>query len=111
MVPVEVGVIYTREQFVAWWDQWVPENPANRRDHPLWIPEMEIKPGPPSAWFVKASSRNNWAWRIGREDYWAWCNANCSGIIRCYMLDEEKEEEWWGFTNKDDMVIWMLKWA
>ncbi len=98
-------MILTREQFVDWWDQVVPENPANRPDHPLWIPETEMRPGPASSWFVKASCR-----RTGQPDYWSWCDANLEGIVRCYMLDEEADAEWWGFTNQKDMVIWMLKW-
>lgn len=98
-------MILTREQFVDWWDQVVPENPANRPDHPLWIPETEIRPGAPSGWFVKASCR-----RTGQPDYWSWCDANLKGMVRCYMLDEQADAEWWGFTNQEDLLIWMLKW-
>lgn len=99
-------MILTREQFIAWWDSWVPENTADRLDHPLWQPETDLKPGPPSLWFVCASCQ-----RTSKDNYWDWCNSNLRGLVRCYMLDEEADEEWWGFTNRDDITWWMLKWA
>lgn len=105
MVSVEVGMIYTREQFIEWWNSWVPENPALKRDHPLWIPETEIKPGPPSQWFIKNYFDSD------TDGYWAWCDANLQGMIRCYMVDDNEGWEWWGFTEESDMTVWMLKWA
>ena len=105
MVSAEVGVILTREQFIEWWDNWVPENPVNRRDHPLWLPETEIKPGPPCQWFVKNKLTSS------TSDYWKWCRTSLKGMLRCYMVDEENGWEWWGFTDKQDMTLWMLKWA
>ena len=99
----------TREEFIAWWDKLVPENPANRPDHPLWIPETQLKPGPPSQWFVQHYYKEE----LDNGEYWTWCNANLRGQARCYMQNEEEGNcwEWWGFTDQQDVVLWMLKWA
>lgn len=107
----------TREEFIAWWDNMVPENPADREDHPLWIPEHSwqytglegaLPPSTPSQWFVKHLDCG-----IITPDYWSWCDANLKGTVRCYMLDthEDGDWAWWGFTDRDDIVLWMLKWA
>lgn len=103
-----MGVI-TREEFIAWWDQLVPENPANREDHPLWTPETDINPGPPSQWFVKNYNKHE----ATNIEFWAWCDFNLHGQVRCYMQNDREDDfwEWWGFTDQRDIVVWMLKWA
>lgn len=77
------------------------------RSSPAWTHEPPKHPG---QWFVKVRpirvSRSSYS----KTDYWAWCNKNLQGRLLCYWSDTENQEEWWGFTNKDDIAIWLLKW-
>jgi hypothetical protein len=46
-----------------------------------------------------------------KTEYWQWCNATLSGKLLCYSSDSEDQKEWWGFTDKQDIVLWTLKWT
>jgi hypothetical protein len=70
---------------------------------PLWEADRGIVLG--CQWFVKASTIDFSC----RDTYWKWCSTNLKGVTRCFSIGEE--EEWWGFTNKDDIVIWTLRWV
>ena len=76
-------------------------------DSALWIPEEDSHPADLSNWFVCVEpigvSRFKWA-------YWEWCNETLQGKVRCYSSNTDDQQEWWGFTDKDDIVVWMLKW-
>lgn len=96
----------TRQQFKIMWNRHVPHDPVDRPDHPLWIPETDITPGAPSKLFVRTSIR-----KTSADGFWAWCNANIAGPVRCYMHDDDKDEEWWGLTTEQDAIIFTLKWA
>ena len=72
---------------------------------PLWIPEENSEE--PYTWFVcvKPNGVSRFKW-----SYWEWCNSTLIGKVRCYSSDTDNQQEWWGFTNKEDITIWMLKW-
>ena len=72
-------------------------------DSPLWIPDEGI----PSEWFVciKPIGVHRFKWK-----YFDWCNNTLKGRVRCYSSDTEGQQEWWGFTDKQDIVLWTLKW-
>ncbi len=77
----------------------------------LWIPENDL---PKSCqWFVKVKPlmrvKNNK--ESFKKEYWEWNDNNLLGYVRCFSLDIENQEEWWGFTNKEDIVLWMLRWS
>lgn len=79
---------------------------------PAWSMETKnIKPH----WFVNVRPirfyRNEHD--ITKQDYWDWCNKNLSGKLLCYWSDDEEggTGEWWGFTNKDDITLWLLRWS
>jgi hypothetical protein len=73
-------------------------------DSPLWEPEDQID----SQWFVcvKPLDVTRYKW-----SYWDWCNAHLNGRVRCYSSDSDNGKEWWGFTDKQDIVLWTLKWT
>ena len=75
---------------------------------PLWIPEEDL--GAACGWFVcvkpLAIAYNN-----TKQQYYAWCDATLSGNVRCFSSDSEDKKEWWGFTDKRDIPMWILKWA
>ena len=72
---------------------------------PLWIPEDD---GAPSEWFVCVEPLKSHNFKQG---YWDWCNTTLSGKVRCYSSDSDNQKEWWGFTDKQDIVLWTLKWT
>ena len=45
----------------------------------------------------------------GKDLYWDWCNNVLTGTVRCFYSSDK--DEWWGFTDPDDIVVWALKWA
>lgn len=73
-------------------------------DSPLWIPEQRSNRRP-SRWFIKVGPVN------AGTDFWLWANKNCRGQILCYSSDPDNREEWWGFTHRDDVVWFLLRWA
>lgn len=75
-------------------------------DSPLWEPERMMG-GTKSAWFVciKPLDFSNYS---KKDKYWAWCSENLQGTVRCYISGDS--EEWWGFSSKNDIFLWSLRW-
>lgn len=73
---------------------------------PLWAGEDCILPR--SNWFicVKPLSVHRF-----KKEYWDWCNATLKGRVGCYSSNREDQKEWWGFTDREDIVLWTLKWT
>lgn len=61
--------------------------------------------------FVKVEPIYGIHWAQNSQLYWDWCDKYLTGKVLCHWSDSEKNEEWWGFTNKDDITWWSLKWA
>lgn len=110
-------MILDRYDFIKYFESMENGNSElTERGGALWFPEtdpfLNIDNSPPSEWFINispkiVSNRNNWS--DLRDQYWEWCSQNCKGTVRCYSSSEE--EEWWGFTNKQDIVWWVVKWG
>jgi hypothetical protein len=82
---------------------------------PLWEAEYDLDQK--CQWFVKVKPLHisseltaDGKYRI-KDIYWDWCGKNMSGNTRCFSSNSDEHEEWWGFTNKDDLTLWMLRWA
>ncbi len=69
-------------------------------DRILWLPERAASIT--CHWFVNLKVNCP-------SDYWDWCNNNLKGHVRCFSSGDE--EEWWGFTNKDDISLWVLRFS
>lgn len=102
-------MVITRQQFIetiSAQSGWKPELSAS--NGPLWIPEREM---------------GRWAWQSqwftcvvpvtyeSKAEFWGWCSHNLSAKIACYLSDDTHQEEWWGFENQDDAVLWTLRWG
>lgn len=73
----------------------------------LWEAECDI---PKCQWFAKVKPLK--VFRPGyKHEYWDWCDSYLTGKTRCFSSDIDDETEWWGFTDLDDIVLWMLKWS
>ena len=73
-------------------------------DSPLWIPDEDT----PSEWFVCVKPIGVHRFKF---QYYDWCNNTLKGRVRCYSSNDEDKQEWWGFTVKEDIVLWTLKWS
>lgn len=77
-------------------------------DSPLWIPEHELTD--PCNWFICIEPIA--LQRTGRkEQFWDWTKKILRGQVRCFSSSIDGGEEWWGFTHKEDIVLFVLRWA
>jgi hypothetical protein len=93
----------TRQQFADYMNS-VHDGLGNV-DSPLWIPEWDIIEE--CQWFIKV---NPIKIPCGTLSYWNWICDHLKGEVRCYTSDSDNQEEWWGFTHKEDIVWWSLRW-
>jgi len=103
---MEMGIltILSREEFVKHFNGIKPGlgNPTS----PLWNPEEYLKKNQ-CYWFIKVKPIIS---SVNKIDYWTWCNQCLQGKVLCYSSDDIGQEEWWGFSNKNDIVLWSLRW-
>ena len=99
-------MILNRTQFAIHFNNLQPG--LGNRSSALWSPEEYLRVNKSVA-FVCVKPINVSA--IGKVLYWNWCKKHLQGKVACYSSDDINEEEWWGFTNPDDIVFWMLRWA
>jgi hypothetical protein len=99
--------IVSRKEFIAIMEEDAPGlKPVTSRS-PLWIPERELEPKTKCIKFIRTKRLH--LKDLGKRDYWEWCNETLNGTVRCFSSGDE--DEWWGFTDPDDVVIWTLRWA
>lgn len=99
-------MILTRDQFADHFNSL--DTRLGDDNSPLWIPEESIDSSQDKPqWFacVKPIGVSRFKW-----EYFNWCNKTLNGKVYCYSSDSDNQQEWWGFTSKDDIVLWMLKW-
>lgn len=105
-------MIYTRQQFA---DMWNSEKPGlGNEGSPLWIPEHNWSDtdndGPTRCeWFVCVKPLGIGNRVMIHTEFWSWSKNNLQGRCRCFS--SAVREEWWGFTDKEDITLWMLKWT
>lgn len=99
--------ILTRQEFSDYFNNLHLDSRLGAAGSQLWEAECDI---PNCQWFIKVKPLNISGKRHGyKNSYWDWCNKNLSGKTRCFSSDSDNEE-WWGFTNKNDLVFWILRW-
>lgn len=91
--------LLTRQQFAEHFENMGPG--LGEDDSVLWTPEWD---GKQANWFVSIKP-------VTFEDsnFWTWIEYHCRGLVRCYSSGNE--EEWWGFTHRNDVELWLLKWG
>lgn len=100
-------MILSRKDFVTHFEKLLGQINNNSA---IWIPEMGLAEFR-SQWFVCVKPVLGCQWHFTKSDYWNWCDKNLKGRIRCYSSDNVQQEEWWGFTDKRDIPLWILKWS
>lgn len=104
-------MIVTRAEFKRWMVREFDDPDIVSAQSALWIPEN--KPKVKCQYFVLAQGRRKWhkTWSESHDEYWTWCTETLKGHVRCFWANNETGEEWWGFTEQDDVPIWILKWV
>ena len=100
-------MILDRQQFINYFNDLQPE--LGNITSPLWEPERVTNTS--NDWFVCVKpilAKPSWGEK--RSTYYQWCEQNLKNSPNCYSSDDINQQEWWGFKNREDIVIWMLKW-
>ena len=102
-------MIQTRSEFKQWIETMFPEKSMSSDKSAVWIPEHDLTQTK-CGWFVtvkpvRASTGTS------KPEYWTWCNKNLQGHVRCFWSNSDDGEEIWGFTDRNDIHWWMLKWS
>lgn len=93
--------LLTRKQFANHFESIMPG--LGEPGSALWTPEWD---GKQAKWFVSIRP-------VTFEDhnFWVWIEEHCRGLVRCYSSDIDGNQEWWGFTSRNDVELWLLKWG
>ena len=98
----------TRAEFVDYWNKtWSDQLPIDDAS-PIWNAENYPGDEMRCEYFVCVKPVIFWS---SKDAYWEWCTANTIGGLACFSSNSDDQEEWWGFTNKDDIFLWMLRWS
>jgi hypothetical protein len=100
-------MILDRKQFGKYWDDFANHTNLGSDGRAIWRTADLRRGGSPIQWFVKIKPIEPWA-EI-QSQYWDWCHRNLEGDLVCYSSGDE--DEWWGFENKHDIVLWLLRWS
>ena len=103
-------MILNRKQFIEYWDTVCPYV-GSSTGSPLWIPENFSTIKITCEYFIQTKIFLNYSDPTEKERYHAWCKETLFGQVRCFSSDTDNQIEWYGFTNREDAVIWTLKWS
>jgi hypothetical protein len=99
-------LVVDRAQFTAIFDQIFKYSGGITDNHVLWEAEKcynikctQFACVPP----VKIKTDKS-------DDYWNWCNSTLKGKVMCFSSNDDNSQEWWGFTEKEDILVWMIRW-
>lgn len=102
--------IQSRSQLKKWIQKQFPDHSMHLDSSVFWLPEEDLLSK--CKWFAIVPCvfeiRKNQD--ISKTDYWAWCNENLQGSIRCFWSNPDVNQECWGFTDKNDIEWWLLRW-
>ncbi len=100
-------IILNRSEFIEHWEEVAPEVSPSAQSSPLWVPEENLLKNQ-SQWFINCTLSESHG--PLNSEYHLWCSTRLVGRCRCYSEDKDRKS-WWGFTEYDDILIWMLTWA
>lgn len=80
------------------------------KNSPLWEPEERLSRNNAVAFICVTPIRVLNPLR-NKTLFWEWCRDHLQGKVFCYSCDTINGEEWWGFTDESDIVLWVLKWT
>ncbi len=72
--------------------------------HPMW----EVEHGNPEKCQFFCSVKGNKE-TINKE-YWDWIEQTMTGSVIRFLYDDVNHSDLWGFSNQEDVTMWLLKW-
>jgi hypothetical protein len=100
--------VYTRQQFSEYWEEIKPG--LGHSDSVLWAAEHSLRPDTCQHFVCVPPLTDLQTIDQSYSEFWAWCEQQMQGYCRCFSSNTRDREEWWGFTNKDDILMWVLRW-
>lgn len=100
--------VYTRQEFATVFEEMKPG--LGLPNSPLWGPEHSLKPDQCEYFICVAPVRPIWD-DNEHGTFWDWNTNKLKGYVRCFSSNHRDKEEWWGFTDNDDILIWVLRWV
>lgn len=90
--------VLTRQEFIQYFNSLCEG--LGDPNSPLWAQEeyFNIR----SQWFVCVSPIKH------NIEHQEWIKKYCSKVM-CYSSGDE--EEWWGFTHHNEIMLWLLRWG
>ena len=111
----------TRIEFIERFNEIMRHHGQNCDDptHPLWQAERFMAD---ENWYEDEQPKCQWFVCVkpidfshdsgtSKSEYWMWVTETLTGYTACFSSDDREDEEWWGFTDKKDLTMWMLRWA
>lgn len=99
-------MMLTRAQFIQYFNNL--QAGLGDQTSPLWVGEKYLVEKQCN-WFINVRPIN--VNDIHNHNFRKWVKTYCKGQVLCYSSNTDDQEEWWGFTNKDDILLWMLRWT
>lgn len=104
-----------RDEFIVAMNKIIrnEKNDCADADHVIWEAEKFSKDHRVHCnWFVCVKPLDTqYKQEAWEESYWPWIGRTLKGEIVCYSSDPNEKEEWWGFTEQNDITLWALKWV
>ena len=99
-------MILDRQQFADHMESSMPG--MGDRQSPLWIPDQHFATR--FEWFLRFEMTPRQT-----DEFWTFAHNCLSGKIGCFSsgMSTHTSEfwEWWGFTHKDDIPVFVLRWS
>lgn len=95
-------MLLTRTEFIKYANKHWPRIGTDNTS-PLWIPEVSL--GEKCQYFLFIPMMQRW----NKSDFWEWSDKLLIGKTRCFMRGNDGEI--WGFTNEDDINMFLLRWS
>mgnify|MGYP000299996207 CR=1 FL=1 len=107
--------MYSRQEFADYWNN--EKNGLGNNNSPLWEAECMLLVKCEYFILTMVDNRQEHIYgTFGKQKFWEWCGDNLQGDTRCFSSGEcgdnsSSYSEWWGFTHKADIVLFMLRWC
>lgn len=95
--------VLSRTEFSQFWNSLLPEKNLGESESPLWDPERYN--GVECQYFIDTENITR---RVESGCIPVWNEKNLRGKVLCFSSSET--EEWWGFTDKKDIPLFLLRW-
>lgn len=100
-------MVLTRKQFAEYFNSL--KSGLGDDDSPLWEGDHDLDEK--CNYFISVPPRpRTYEWKLDfSANFWCWAADTLKGCTRCFSAGDD--EEWWGFTHKEDIILFLLRWS